>query len=399
MAVAIMTFAISANAADDKYVAGGFEANGHINTGFGFNYVGNNAANNGGAAGMLRDGWAGFRNVNYAKDWGYLLDEVELDITKSFGENIKARADIAFGDQTIGSTINGVALKQAYVTANIAAGNGIEWLFGRFDAPIGYEAVDRNDNNTVTHSAIFNYNIRPRSLTGMKFYYAFSDAIDFHLWFANNLRDRLDTFRFDNKIMPAIGTRVGYTWGEEGTESTVGLSAAMSPEVNAGSKLGRMSYFADLDWNVWATDAFVIGGEGIFRRDNAPTGATSTMIFGGILDLNYIFSDVWDGTLKYSIVRINNGAGTATTATFAAPTYAAATTAGIIGTAASSGLRMGNNELGIAKGYLQEISLSPGYQIADGAKFRCEYKLDWTKYSGFNKNLTHTLVGLLEYAF
>lgn len=381
VAIAVMAFAFGANA-EEKYVAGGFEASGHINTGLGFNYIGKDAANNGNASGLARDGWANFRPAtNRTKDFGFLLDEVELDLTKSFGENIKARTDIAFGDPNIGSPWNGVALKQAYVTANIAVGNGIEWLFGRFDAPIGYEAVDRNDNNTITHSSIYNFNIRPRTLTGMKFYYAFTDAVDWHVWFANNMMDGLQTFRVDNKIMPAIGTRLGYTWGDKAKESTVGLSAAFSPEVDAGSKLGRMSFLVDLDWNIWATDAFSIGGEGIFRQNDKANAAnqTNTRIFGGILDLNYAFSDVWDGTLKYSVIRTNNGNGTADATdlqTLRAVALNAAT-----------------------KGFLHEIGLAGGYQITDGAKFKAEYRLDWTKYTGLNKNLTHTMIGLFEYAF
>ncbi|PIR16610.1 MAG: hypothetical protein COV46_07800 [Deltaproteobacteria bacterium CG11_big_fil_rev_8_21_14_0_20_49_13] len=379
VAIAALALAFGANA-EEKYVAGGFEASGHINAGLGFDYIGTNSgALAGGSSGLLRDQWSNAKNYDKAKDFGFLLDEVELDLTKSFGENIKFRTDLGFGDQAIGSIWGGVYVKQAYVTANIPAGNGIEWLFGRFDAPIGYEAVDRNDNNTITHSAIYNFNIRPRYLTGMKFYYAFNDSVDWHVWFANNMSDGRINWNGDNKVMPAIGTRLGYTWGEEAKESTVGLSAAISPEVNAGSKLGRMSFLVDVDFNIWATDAFVIGGEALYRQNDAAKGTTSTKIFGGILDLNYAFSDVWDGTLKYSILRPNNGGGTSD--------------------ALLSTMAPVANALVVAKGYIQEISVSPAYQITDGAKFRAEYKLDWTKYSGFSKNLTHTVLGMFEYAF
>ena len=123
----------------------------------------------------------------------------------------------------------------------------------------------------------------------------------------------------------------------------------------------------------------MIGGEALYRQNDAAKGTTSTKIFGGILDLNYAFSDVWDGTLKYSILRPNNGGGTSD--------------------ALLSTMAPVANALVVAKGYIQEISVSPAYQITDGAKFRAEYKLDWTKYSGFSKNLTHTVLGMFEYAF
>ncbi|MBI2091477.1 MAG: outer membrane beta-barrel protein [Deltaproteobacteria bacterium] len=365
---------ISTGHAEEKYVAGGFEASGHINTGFGFNQVGKDTIFSGATLG--RDGWTGFANAVRDTEFGFLLDEVELDLTKTFGENIKFRTDIDFGDATIGS-FGALRLEQAYVTSNIAAGNGVELLFGRFDAPIGFESVDRNDNDTITRSSLFNFNIRPRTLTGVKLYYAFSDAVDLHFYLANNLRDGIAAFNADSTIIPAIGTRVGYTWGEEGTESTVGLSVAASPETpKAGKKLGILSYLGDLDWNIWLTDAFALGGEGIFRinsKNSLIAGSTKTTLFGGILNLNYVFSDVWDGTLKYALLRSNAG-----------------------GSPIDAFDHVGFT---VGKGLLHELSLAGGYQITDGAKFKAEYRADYTKYTGALKNLSHAVVGQMEYAF
>jgi hypothetical protein len=365
--------------AEEKYVAGGFEASGHINTGFGFNTVGKDTIFSGATLG--RDGWAGFANAVSDTEFGFILDEVELDLTKSFGENIKFRTDLDFNDASLGSTIGtvggGVRLEQAYVTANIAAGNGIEMLFGRFNAPIGFESVDRNDNDTITRSSLFNFNVRPRTLTGVKWYYAFSDAVDMHFYLANNLRDGIAAFNADSTIIPAIGTRIGYTWGEEGTESTFGLSVAASPETpKAGKKLGILSYLGDLDWNIWLTDAFALGGEGIFRinsKNSLVAGSTKTTLFGGVLNLHYVFSDVWDGTLKYALLRSNAGAS---------PIDA-----------------FDHPGLTIGKGMLHEVSLAGGYQITDGAKFKTEYRLDYTKYTGALKNMSHAVIGQMEYVF
>lgn len=370
--------------AEEKYVAGGFEASGHINTGFGFQYLGTGSTNGATAAqiaagafsapSLARDGWFGVQAGDKNKDFGFLLDEVELDLTKTFGENIRVRTDLSFTDTAIGSPAAYNLVEQAYVTANIAAGNGVEFLVGRFAAPIGYEGIDRNDNNTITRSVLFNYNLRPRTLTGAKFYYAFSDALDLHFYVANNLADDVHAaYNTDAVLLPAFGTRIGYTWGDEGKENTVGLSVAMSPEVADGGKMGDMSLLGDLDWNIWIGESFSVGGEGLFRQNSATSGATDTTLFGGILDLNYLFSDVWDGTLKYSALRVNNGAGNAD-ATVHAP-------------------------LLVAKAFLHEISAAGGYQIADGAKFKAEYKLNWTKYSAASKNVSHAFLGQFEYAF
>lgn len=390
-AIAAISFAFGAQA-EEKYVAGGFEASGHINTGFGFSHLGDNyLQNTGGAAGLVRDGWAGVQNAGSATDFGFLLDEVELNLTKTFGENIKFRSDIAFGDGNIGSTGigagGGLRIEQAYVTANIAVGNGVELLVGRFDAPIGFESVDRNENDTITRSSFFNAGIRPRTLTGAKFYYAFSDAVDWHFYIVNNLEDGLGVaFNGDGNIIPSAGTRVGYTWGEEGTESTVGLSVAAGPEaLRAGKKTGRWSYLADLDWNFWATDAFAIGGEGIFRIDNSSSaaGEKDAKFMAGLLNLHYVFSDVWDGTLKYALLRQNAFGSTAL------PTGAAAP--GVAGTYVGQAS---------GKAYLHEIGAAGGYQITDGAKFGAEYRLDWSDYkAAANKNFSHAFLGNFAYTF
>ena len=399
VAVAALALALNANA-EEKYVAGGFEASGHVNTAIGFDYIGKDAANAGGSAALNRDNWYNQKYYNKAKNFGFMLDEVELDVSKTFGENIKARVDLDFGDRSIGSAINGIAIEQAYVTANIPAGNGIELLVGRFNAPIGYESVDRNDNNTITRSMLYNFGLRPRTATGMKIYYAFSDMVDWHLYAVNTLEESYNgatagatailatanqrTFTNNKSMMPSFGTRVGLTWGEEGTESTVGLSAAVGPEYKnkaAGtSKLGRMSFLVDLDWNIYATEAFVIGGEGLFRLDDKAKGGVgkAAKYFGGILDLNYAFSDVWDGTLKYSILWQNTPQATTLATTMAGFGYA---------------------PQAAAKALFNEISLAGGYQIADGAKLKAEYRLDYTKYKSVTKNLSHTVLAAFEYAF
>jgi hypothetical protein len=145
-----------------------------------------------------------------------------------------------------------------------------------------------------------------------------------------------------------------------------------------------MSFLADLDFNIYATDSFVIGGEGIYRQNDKPklTPGKSTKIFGGILDLNYAFSDVWDGTIKYSLLKLNQGLGSADANDF-----------WTIGNGAVTALNTANN------GWLNEISLAGGYQITDGAKFKAEFRLDWTKMSKQSKNLSYDLIGMFEYAF
>lgn len=390
--VAALAFIGGATVAQaDEYVKGGFELSGHVNAGASYAHWGKAT---GGAAltvsggGIANSGIATFRGpqaeltplgavVTAGHDsLLFFIDEAELDATKSFGENLRARFDLAFGRVASGSGFNGVTLEQAYATANIPVGNGLEFLIGRFDAPIGFEGIERWDNTLFSHSIIFNA-LRPQELTGFKLYYPFSDMVDWHLYVVNNLRD---TIAGDTTI-PSFGTRVGFNWGEEGKKSTIGISGASGPEVaQPTDKLDLWSFLGDLDWNVWVTDAFSVGGEGIFRMDNASGTGTDGRYFGGQLNLNYVFNDVWDGTIRYAYAQ-----------------QRAITTAAATGPLAAGGLVSFTNA-GV-KTQVHEFTLGGQYHIADGAKIQLEYRLDLVKPSaaGVSRGIAHG--GTVNFAY
>jgi len=281
--------------------------------------------------------------------FGFFLDGVELDIMKSFGENVRLRADLDFGRvNSFAAGTQAFVLEQAYATANIPAGNGVEFLVGRFNAPIGFESVDVADNDLISQTILIRSQIRPVGLTGAKIYYAFSDLVDLHFWAANRIINDDNFGRTAN--MPALGARIGFNWGEEGTESTFGISPFFGP--SDGSSNRHYSFGVDADINWWLTESFALGLEGIYRRDNAlvPGVDENLNTFAGLLNLHYVFSDVWDGTLRYSMAMQRQG-------TNGPIDY--------IGT-------------GI-KQQVHEIALGGGYAVADGAKFKLEGRFDIVK--------------------
>lgn len=364
-------FAANVNA-QEKYVGGGFEMAGNIVTGMGWQYH-NNKANTELALGddavvtgpgpMGKYMGIGPDKKNY---FGFFLDGVELDIMKSFGENVRLRADLDFGRvNSSGFGTQAFILEQAYATANIPVGNGVEFLVGRFNAPIGFESVDVADNDLISQSIIIRSQIRPVGLTGAKLYYAFSDLVDLHFWVANTIINDDNFFKSVN--MPALGARIGFNWGEEGTESTFGLSPFFGPSgpndiygpnptyglpdiLLRGGSNRHYSFGVDADLNWWLTESFALGFEGIYRRDNAQPGFQNMNTFAGLLNLHYVFSDVWDGTLRYSMAMQRQG-------TNGAIDY--------IG--------------GGQKQQVHEIALGGGYAVADGAKFKLEGRFDIVK--------------------
>ncbi|MBI4126455.1 MAG: outer membrane beta-barrel protein [Deltaproteobacteria bacterium] len=357
VALACVALVAGAAQAEEKYVGGGFEASGSVVTGAGFQH---NTANVVDAGTMDDDGAiSGFGVLgNYygvlpaAKqdNWRFFVDSVELDLMKSFGENIRFRADLDFGRAASGSSA-AFLLEQAYATANIPAGNGIEFLLGRFNAPIGFDSVDVADSTLISQTFLVRSGVRPTNVTGGKFYYAFNDSVDFHFYLANQFFG--DTADQAGKEYPGGGLRLGYNWGDEGTESTVGFSAFGATE---GALEKNYSFAGDVDFNWWVNESFAVGGEVLFRRDPAATtGGSKQETLSGLVNLNYAFSDVWDGTFRYNYTKqydstpATRGAGAAT-----------------------------SDFLGF-EGSAHEASLGVGYAVADGAWLRFEGRFDWLK--------------------
>lgn len=350
--------------AQEKYVGGGFEASGHIVTGLGYQHHNNKVqtelANDGDVvsyAGPIGRylGQATYGAGNRQDNLSFFVDEVELDLMKSFGENVRFRADLDFArTASAGVGIAAFTLEQAYATANIPLGNGIEFLIGRFNTPIGFEAADVADNDLISMS-IIRRGLRPVNTTGAKIYYAFSDLVDLHFYVVNTLYG--DTLAKINDI-PSVGLRLGFNWGEEGTESTIGISPLFGPETQLSNK--HFTYGGDLDVNWWITESFALGLEALYVKSADATSitnvnpSTNMWFMAGLLNLHYVFSDVWDGTLRYTFAKQHN---------FMTNNSAAGNNFNLTGWEQS----------------MHEIALGGAYAVADGAKFKLEGRFDMVK--------------------
>ncbi len=375
----------SLQAGDKGSAAGGLELSGNVDVVTGWQHDSKNSQgllnsiNDADNATLLGEGQLGdFRGQGaaYRDTFNFYIDQVELDINKTFGENIRIRADLDFGRNLSGSQRNtggqNFNLEQGYVTANIPVGNGLEFLVGRFNAPIGLEAVDRANNIALSYTNLYRY-VRPHNVTGMKLYYAFNDLFDWHIYAVNNLYDQIGRTGVSavavppaavDTPIPSFGTRFGFTWGEKGKESTVGLSYAGGPEGGAIG-INAMRHFtniADLDFSFHATDNFIIAGEGIFRQDNiggacVPGGINSAAVntrncraFGGNLLLAYNFSETWGMYFRYDYLYDRSG-------NYINPANMAATATKL-------------------SRQIHDFSLGASYQITEGAKMKMEYRLD-----------------------
>ena len=343
------------------------------------------------AEGILNDGLnavnAGIGNATF----GFYIDQVELDLAKSFGENIRVRSDLDFSPHRADAA-GGVYLEQGYVTANVPAGNGVEFLIGRFNSGIGLDPVDRSEMSTVSFSGTHR-TLLPRNLTGIRLGYDVSEASRWEFFVVNDLGDTSPSVApagFAVNSLPSAGFNGSYAWGSEGNKSWVKLSSGIGSEtlpVVGAPGFRPITLLGDLSSSVVVSDAFSVGLEGTIRSDGSAGAANNLKCFGGQLKGRYAFSDVWDGTLRYGIVRDVNGAGTVLANNSRGAVLGPTTGAGL-GAAATGG------------GTLHTVSLATGYHITDGAKFVLEGGVDLgSPTAGGPARLTPGLAGMFAYSF
>lgn len=404
----------TASFAEESYVSGGFEASGHVVAGAGWQrYKVPTAANvavardiNGTTPGPMGNyttaPGAAVDLINREDNFRFFVDEFELDLAKTLGENIRIRADLDFGGNTLnggprfqnangGGAAGNILVEQAYATANLAIGNGVEVLLGRFNLPIGFEKVDVTANDTISRSALYRA-LRPNIFTGGKIYYSFSDLVDFNLYLGNQIlsyNNGGNAFFQSNADIPNVGLRLGFNWGEEGKRSTVGFSGIWGQDHPNIKK--HQSFLGDIDWQWWATDNFAFGGEAIYRQiDTTVVNQRNGKYYAGLVNLRYDFSDVWDGTLKYAYSRDVNGANS--TGALVTPAYAV--TAGSTPGTATQSLLGGKSQV-------HEITLAGNYTITDGAKLKLEGDYSLVRLPGVANKNQHIfgLAGAFAYEF
>ncbi len=341
-------------------------------------------------AGVMADGLV-VPAVLGAEQFGFFVDQVEIDLAKSFGENLRFRADLDFFPFSgvaatpgravaIGGGTGDLLIEQAYVTANVPAGNGWEFLAGRFNSGIGLDPIDRNELSTVSFSSTHRL-LLPHNLTGVRMGYDWTDQFRWEMYAVNSLADNAPGV---TSAIPSLGFNAVYTWGEEGDESWFKFSGAGGPEdTTAGGGLKKhWSMLGDLAVSHAATEAFRVGVEGAYRQDNATTAATDNgQHIAGTLQGTYSFSDVWDGTLRYGFTwdldaDVVAGPGGSTVA--AANNEFAP---GLGGALTNGGVR-------------HDFAVAAGYAIADGCRFGLEGRFDLTNPSVAANGATGQNLGL-----
>ncbi|HLD44474.1 MAG TPA: outer membrane beta-barrel protein, partial [bacterium] len=324
-------------------------------------------------AGGITQGDLRFAPTASSKHFGFYVDQAEIDVESEFGENIRARVDFDLRD--LGSpSVSAFLLEQAYVTANFPIGNGMEFLIGKFNAPIGTESVDRHENIFPTYTPGYVFLV-PKQVMGSKIYYDFNDNWNFDFVLVDSLNATLG----GNSPYPSGIMRFGVIWGDEGRESYVHLAGGFGPEHNVAVGQSSEDMHFDMLGDLWANFAFGdfwdLGFEATYRMTDTRIGTTNQTAMAGQLFTKYQASEVWSVQLR-------------------AAAFWDMDTAGLGSGASTTGGTWGGFE-----GKTYSGSLATTYQITDGANFTFEYRFDYADPVGLATANFHTVMTEFAYNF
>lgn len=348
------------------------EISGNVTTLVGYQHDDQAAA---AGAGGLTQGDTTFAPTANADHFGFWVDQAEIDFENEYGENIMARIDVDFRDLSQPAAA-AVRLEQAYVTANLGIGNGMEFLIGKFNAPLGLESVDRNENvfSTYTPGRLF---LTPLQVLGAKLYYEFNDHWNIDIAVVNSMNDSISA---GNSAMPTGIVRVGARWGDEDRQSFVHFAGAVGPEHNTvsggGSQNAHLDYLGGLWGNFALGDYWDLGWDFYYRQTNqVVAGVTNRKAMAGQLYVVYQPSDVWTVQARGAGFWEINPAGSAASTT---------------GTFWNGGF----------EGVTYSGTLGATYKITDDAHMKLEYRLDYAATTGAAANPDyHTGVAEFAYSF
>jgi hypothetical protein len=211
------------------------------------------------------------------------LDQVELDLEKKIGEIGHVRADV----ECLNDGAGGFALspEQGYLYFSPKALAPWGLTLGKFNAPIGFEALDPTGMYQYSWSNIFRYGL-PTNVTGAMVSADFKLGINLKAYLCNGWDQNTDI-----NTGKTGGMRLGYTYGAIGQ---VGMSI-ISGSQNT-SEGDRLSVF-DIDLTSTPVSGLTVGGE--FNYGNDKIGSITNRWLGFLLMGHYDYS-TWGGlTLRY----------------------------------------------------------------------------------------------------
>ncbi|MCB2199807.1 porin [bacterium] len=173
------------------------------------------------------------------------LDQAEVDISRAMDDMMLLRVDIDFSKA---GNAFAADLEQGYMNFVLPMAPMVDFTFGKFNAPIGFELLDAPDMYQYSHSLVFD-NCLPTNLTGLMAGYQVNEMIGIQAYATNGWDRNQD----DNGVM-TLGGRVGVAL-DKLVLGFSGILGAMDPNQD----VMRTVFDIDITFNV--ADNMLIGGE------------------------------------------------------------------------------------------------------------------------------------------
>lgn len=244
------------------------------------------------------DGSSYVDHANGANTFG--LDQIELDLQKSLSEQWIVRADVEGLNDGAGGI--DVGIEQGFLAWQTGRTWNLQITFGKFNAPIGFEALDPVDMFQYSRGLIGTY-CTPSNLTGILSKLAAPRLLDWSIYIVNGW-----DVNADNNKSKTLGTRFAL---RPLTNLSLGLSAVTGAEQPGNDGSQRSVLDCDVTCNPAAW--WLVGGEAILGWETEVLDDAATAQWHGFQLMSQVkFLDRYALTIRGDLLNDAHGNRTGT---------------------------------------------------------------------------------------
>lgn len=193
----------------------------------------------------------GFLDASYSGNLdqttnSFSFDQAEIDLQTTLGEYGSLRGDLEWTNDGTGTMV--ANLEQGYMSIDVPLQiQAFNFMFGKFNAPIGLELLDPNEMYQYSHSLVFDNGL-PTNLTGARVNCDFGKGFDLAAYVVNGWDENSDM-----NSQKTVGGRLGVAPIEN---VSGGVSAIMGKESEEESRT-----VFDIDVMTTVVDRLYLGAE------------------------------------------------------------------------------------------------------------------------------------------
>jgi hypothetical protein len=319
------------------------------------------------------------------------------------------RADVVYGEDAqvynnggdtgkggLGFAGDQIALEQGYVQFRAPIGNGLDFKFGRFATPVGFEVFERPLNMNFSHGLLY-WNFQPLNHTGLLASYKFNDLVDAQFGIVDGWNNVNSASTLDgSKLAKAFLGRVNLT--APGANANLAQTLLFSPD-------GELGYNN--------TPVTTVTTNGVTSTPTGFTSNPSTTTFAPVSNGSVLLYDVvglWapkfaDGKLSVGFdldyLAIQTSGRTNTDDSYGAALYTKYQFTKILSLAGrgeyAHGNILGGNVNNKTDGY--SFTLTAGFDLWQNMVTRVEYRLDQADNGVITNKDQHQIALNMIYSF